>query len=154
MSCLIIVLPLIFTAGCSNLPTDFTNSRELWQEKNIVDYFYVIVMPHFSEIAVTVHNKTGVSTIPYMKTPYFLGDISSINPIFTVEYLFEKVEKYLRDKDRIVTVKYDPEYGFPTNLKAESKSLPIFDAFIISDFIPEPLRGTTTAQRFQLIFCA
>ena len=85
-------------------------------------------------VHVIVINKTEVSTITV--APVFLGDIASVNPQFTMEYLFEKVEKYLRDKDRVVTVSYHPVYGFPENVSAAFKRPLVVDSFVVTGFIP------------------
>jgi hypothetical protein len=142
LTLLLITASAVFT-GCSSLPADFIQNKELWQGKGISDYTYVVgITPKLAwpDITVTVREKTLVTTEPELQPNAFLGDITSTD-MYTVEYLFDVVERYLRDGGWQVSVRYDSEYGFPAEFHAVGKSVLSADSFVVSNFaqIPAPL---------------
>ena len=119
---------LLLLAGCSRLPADYKQNKDLWESENVSNYSYkILITERFAlpEITVVVHNKTEVAWSGHSGTLLFLGSPSSINNVLTIELLFERLERFLREEGRRVEVSYDPVYGFPARVTAKALHPPV-----------------------------
>ncbi len=152
----VILLLIIFAAGGYILATQpvaveaaatpeqeaFDRARNMWERRKPSSVRYTVdrdcfCLPAYREPYVVI-DRDGEQSFAYAQFVQHNGSSEPPEPK-TIEDLFVLLEKALWDADT-VTVSYDPDYGFPDNLRIDWREQMADEeqGFYVRDLRPEP----------------
>jgi hypothetical protein len=143
----LLFLVLILAACSAGGGTELSNNQQKWQDSGITHYRFELNVSCFcafrSQMPATVEVQDGeiVSIIGADGNPISLTDPLNefVLSYATIDRLFSELESdSLKDADKL-TVTYDPEYGFPSQIDIDFIELAIDDELYISASAFEPL---------------
>jgi uncharacterized protein DUF6174 len=119
------VVLLALVTGCSDTtaPVSLRVNRVRWERQNLHDYAYVgerfcFCAPE-GKVSVTVISDR-VASVRVIATGVQLATDSW----YTVDQLFDLAQRSFEEKDRTVSVEYDPELGYPTLIDIACTGIP------------------------------
>ena len=110
-------------APASNQEDNLRTARELWQRQGITDYRYALLRRCFcpeearGPVRVEVRGGQTASVVPVQSGQTVRTE--QFATLDTVEELFATIEQIIARDPYLLTVRYDPERGFPTYVFAD-----------------------------------
>lgn len=125
----------ILLTACSALPTsEFDQNLSKWQDANISNYQYDLVIgcfcPFYQDMPLTIEVRNG-DVISIARADGTLVDSSDPSYEYYIKYasldrLFTELKTEMTEAEEVV-VTYDPQYGFPADISIDVIKLAMDD---------------------------
>lgn len=129
-------------ADRDSLVREVTARREAWRARGIRDYRILVAAGCFCPWPgnpAILEVRDGVARALYDTTGKSLGAPREPWSLYTVEGLFDQVERHARSSD-VIEVVFDGRYGYPTSIRGDAKVGQVDDWFTVTASRLTPLR--------------
>lgn len=151
--CLILFL-IMFLSGCANPEEEFTKAleenRAKWESHHFTHYQWTLGIAGYDSTEVLTRAPLTIEVVEdkpisivdvngkavESDDPDFIGYFTYEPEIFTISGLFKLIEKYYLSKPPAMSVTYDPDLGYPTEIYLDPYKEPCCQdiTYTITDF--------------------